>query len=56
MIKPTGAENVGKFHQLLIFTFLVKVLMAQLSHQQESVTVACDKITQVKEQVRDLQR
>jgi len=34
----------------------MQVLVAQLSQQQESVETTCDKITQVKEQVRDLQR
>jgi len=34
----------------------MQVLIAQLAQQQEAVEGTCDKITQVKEQVRDLQR
>jgi len=34
----------------------ISVLTAQLSEQEERVEISCDKINQVKEQVRDMQR
>jgi len=34
----------------------ISVLTAQLAEQQERVDISCDKISQVKEQVRDMQR
>lgn len=34
----------------------ISVLTAQLAEQEERVEISCDKISQVKEQVRDMQR
>jgi len=34
----------------------LQVIVAQLQNQQQTVEVSCDKISQVREQVRDMQR